>query len=270
MGGFIKKLEYTMEHENAHRCFSVLIILNAIVLGIETIPSVQPKYGAMLFGIDQCINYIFVIEVLLRILGSGKNFFKNGWNVFDFIVIGGSMISFNPAFSAFRTLRILRLTEIMSLSKHMRIIVKALVSTVPGVLHMLGVMGIIFYIFSLVAHDIFAASNPDIFGSFSQSMLTLLLILLGDGVGDTIHATMASYQYSFLFFIFYTAVMSFTFLNLLFGIVIDAVQSATEEENNAGRDDASTNLESYHKETIETLQKLQKQVDELADTVKSL
>ena len=186
-----------------------------------------------------CIRpeYTFVVEIALRLIGNGFKFFKSGWNIFDFIVIGGTMFAFDPTFSAFRTLRILRLTEIMSLSKSMRIIVNAMAAIIPGMFHMFIIIGLIFYIFALVGHDMFALSNPDLFGSLGKSMLTLLLILLGDGISDTMQATMQTYEFSYLFFIVYIAMMSFTLLNLLFGIIVDAVQSAAEKEVDISDDD---------------------------------
>lgn len=252
------RLAYLMEHEDVHRFFSILIIVNAIILGLETIPAIAKEYGHLLNLIDRFINYAFILEVVLRLIGNGFKFFKNGWNIFDFIVIGSTVFTFDPTFSAFRTLKILRLTEIMSLSKSMRVIVNAMVAIVPGMLHMAAVIALMFYIFSLVGHDIFSISNPELFGTLGQSMMTLLLILLGDGIGDAIHATMQTYEFSYLFFILYAAVMSFTLLNLLFGIIVDAVQSAAEKEVDINNDEAN-----IPDDILQSIQKIDQRLEKI-------
>ena len=261
MKNILQRLEDFMEHNTSHIVFAVLIAINAIILGLETIPCIYQKYGELLLDIDEIINYIFIVEVSLRMIGCGLKFFKNGWNVFDFIIVGGSLLASNSTFSVFRIFRILRLAEVISISKHMRVIVNALIAVLPGAMHMACVIGVVFYIFSLIGHDIFSQSNPDIFGTLPQSMMTLLLILLGDGIGDSIHATMSAHAYSYIFFIAYAAIMSFTLLNLLFGIVIDAVQSAAQNENNDDKpsDDVSNTL----KQVLSKLDDLQLQVNRL-------
>jgi len=258
MKDFIQKLEHVMEHDRAHSFFAFLIILNAVFLGLETIPEIKSQYGNTLIVLDKTINYIFVIEITLRMIGMGKRFFKSGWNIFDVLVIGGSLIAVNSSISALRAFRIMRLTEILSLSKNMRIIVNAFVKAIPGAMHMALIIGMIFYIFSLIAHDLFSQSNPDMFGTLDQAMMKLLLILLGDGIGDAISATTEVYEHAYLFFLAYVSVMSFTLLNLLFGIIIDAIQSATENEENS-----DNNNEIDNAKIMEEISKLQAKVDEL-------
>lgn len=259
------KLGYLMEHDDAHKFFSILIIINAIILGLETVPGISTGYGHILDIIDKFINCTFIAEIALRLIGNGPKFFKNGWNVFDFIVIGGTVFTFDPTFSAFRTLRILRLTEIMSLSKSMRVIVNAMIAIVPGMLHMAAVIALIFYIFALVGHDIFSVSNPDLFGTLGASMMTLLLILLGDGIGDAIHATMQTYEFSYIFFILYAAVMSFTLLNLLFGIIVDAVQSAAENEVST-----NTNTTDKNDKILAAISKIDKHIKNIESKIQPL
>lgn len=166
------KLGYLMEHDDAHKFFSILIIINAIILGLET---------------------------------------------------------------------------------------------VPGMLHMAAVIALIFYIFALVGHDIFSVSNPDLFGTLGASMMTLLLILLGDGIGDAIHATMQTYEFSYIFFILYAAVMSFTLLNLLFGIIVDAVQSAAENEVST-----NTNTTDKNDKILAAISKIDKHIKNIESKIQPL
>lgn len=139
------------------RFISVVIAINAVTLGLETWPEAMAGYGDMLYGIDRAALAIFVVEILLKLFGHGGRFFKSGWNVFDFIIVGIALMPASGAFSVLRALRILRALRLLSVVPQMRAVVEALLAAVPGMGAIIAVLGLVFYIAAVMATKLFAA-----------------------------------------------------------------------------------------------------------------
>jgi voltage-gated sodium channel len=235
----LRRLEYIMEHETAHKVSATLIIINAIVLGLKTSAGLMSSYSDALNFIDKSMCAVFTVEVLLRIFGSNTKFFKNGWNVFDFSIMATSLISFSSGITAVRVLRVFRIAEVLSISKYMRLIVSSLAAALPGIMHVAVMLMLLFYVSAIAAFDLFSKSNPDLFGSLGGSVYTLFIMMLGDGVGDTISAVAKSHPCAYIFFVIFLSVMTFTMLNLFFGLIVDAIQRAAENDRSDNLDDES-------------------------------
>jgi voltage-gated sodium channel len=132
---------------------------------------------------------------------------------------------------------LLRISEVLAISKYFRLIADSVLHALPGILHVGILMLFMFYLSSIAAYDLFGKSNPDLFGSFSKSIYTLFLMMIGDGVGDVLTKVMDCHPYSYIFFVIFLAVMTFTVLNLFFGLIVNAIQSVTD--NPEGSDDDS-------------------------------
>ena len=70
-----------------------IIILNAILIGATTY-QLEPIFLNAIHLLDYAITVFFVIEILIRFIGEKekKKFFKDGWNVFDTIIVAISLI----------------------------------------------------------------------------------------------------------------------------------------------------------------------------------
>lgn len=224
------KLEKILDSDRAHECVAILIILNAFVLGAETYPSMQP-YVSFFHAIDSILLGVFVIELSLRIFAGGFRFFKCGWNLFDMVTILVSVISAFPALSAFRVIRIIRVMRLISIFPQMRMVISALYMAIPGILSVACLLFMMFYVFSVIAYNLFNDINPELFSSLGGSMYTLFQLMLCDEWSAITRPILEKMPYSWLFFIPFIVIMTFSMLNLFFGLIVNAMQRAADKEN---------------------------------------
>ena len=154
-----------------------LIIINAITMGLETSKSIMLEYGTLLHAFDKFVIAIFTIEVALRIYAHRTSFFKNGWSLFDFFIVGVSLVPSSAGFEILRILRVLRLLRLVTVVPQMRKIVLALVSVIPGMASIAGLMTLLFYISAIMATSLYSETFPQWFGTLSESFYTLFQIM---------------------------------------------------------------------------------------------
>ena len=209
-----------------------LIIINAIVLGLETSPTVMSRMGWVLVSIDQAILVVFVIEILLRLVANFTGFWRDPWRIFDFVIVAIALIPAAGAFSVLRALRILRVLRLISTVKAMRRVVTGLLSALPGMGSIIFLLMLIFYVFSVISTKLFGEAFPEWFGSLGRSAFTLFQIMtLESWAMGVVRPVMEEFPYSWLLFIPFIVVTAFTVLNLFIGVIVDAMQS--EHEANA-------------------------------------
>ena len=206
---------------------AAMILLNAVTLGLETDDHISAEYGAALHVVDLVILGIFVIEILLKLFAYRLSFFRAGWNVFDFGIVAIALIPAAGAFSILRAMRIFRMLRLLSIVPSMRRVITALLNAVPGMLSILGIMMIIFYIAAVMATKVFGAhSDPlmqEMFGSMGNSMFTLFQVMTLEDWPDVAGPTMALFPWAWVFFVTFIVVTSFAVLNLFVGIIVDAM-----------------------------------------------
>jgi voltage-gated sodium channel len=208
-----------------------LIILNAITLGLETVPSISAEWGPLLRALDGAIIAIFAIEVAIRIIAFGPRFFQSGWNWFDFLIVGMSLIPGEGSLSVLRSLRILRVLRLISIVPQMRTVVTALLQVLPGMGTVALLLLLIFYVGAVMATKLFGASFPEWFGTIGASMYSLFQIMtLESWSMGIVRPVMEQYPTAWLFFVPFILVTTFAVLNLFVAIVVDAMQSAHKEE----------------------------------------
>lgn len=210
---------------------ALLIIINTVVLGIETYPSVMSKYGQILTYIDRIILYIFVIEIILRFVASPRNFFKNPWSVFDFTVVLISLIPFHDSVSALRAARALRSLRLISIFPKLRKVIEGLVMAIPGICAIAGVMAVIICVFGLIASKLYGADFPDWFGNLHLSIFSLFQIMTLEGWPDIVRTIMQEKPFAWIFFVTYILIATFSVLNLFIAVVVDAMQRNHAEDD---------------------------------------
>jgi voltage-gated sodium channel len=215
----------------------VVIIINAVTLGLETIDFESASVEVILSTIDHIALAIFVVEIGLKLIAQGRRFFSSGWNLFDVAIVG---ISFAPAaggLSVLRVLRILRISRLFSVVPSLRLIVEALVGAIPGMTSIMLVLALIFYISSVLATKIFGEQFPQQFGSLDVSALTLFQLMTLDGwSGEIVRPVMERYPWSWLFFIPFIVITSFAVLNLFIGVLMSNIE-AQQEQREVERDE---------------------------------
>jgi voltage-gated sodium channel len=213
-----------------------LIVINAIVIGLETSPDAMAAAGPLLKAIDLFALSVFVVEIAAKLVVYRLSFFRDPWNLFDFAIVGAALLPSGGGFSVLRALRILRALRLVSAIPKMRTVVQALLSAVPAMGSVIGLLGLMFYIAAVMATKLFGEGFDEWFGSIGRSLYSLFQIMtLESWSMGIVRPVMEVYPYAWLFFLPFILVTSFTVLNLFIGIIVDAMQSQHEAEREAER-----------------------------------
>lgn len=208
-----------------------LILLNAVILGMETSASLMAAYGPTLKAIDSVILGIFVVEIALRIYVHGGRFFKDAWSIFDFAVVAIALVPASGPFAVLRALRVLRVLRMLTIVPSMRRVVGGLLAAIPGLGSIAMVLALIFYVFAVIATKLFGGDFPDWFGTIGRSLYTLFQIMtLESWSMGIVRPVMEVFPFAWTFFIPFILIATFTMLNLFIGIIVSAMQSFTESE----------------------------------------
>ena len=223
----IKWLEGTF----ATRFILGVIVFNAVILGLETSPNVMGTMGGLLKALDTICLSIFVLEIILKLIAYRHRFFTNGWNLFDFVIVGIALLPSGGALSVLRALRILRVLRVISISPSLRTVVEGLVSALPGMGSVVVLMSIIFYVGAVIATKLFAGSHPEFFSSLGASAYSLFQIMtLESWSMGIVRPVMEIHPYAWAFFIPFILVTTFSVVNLLVGLIVNSMQEASERE----------------------------------------
>ena len=220
-----------IEHPRTQRSILILILINAVLLGLETSPEVMSRFGSLIRLLDRAILAIFVIEILLRIAAHRLAFFRDPWSLFDFLVVGIALLPATGQLSVLRTLRVLRVLRVLTVVPSMRRVVAALLGAIPGLASIAMVLGIIYYVFAVIATNLFATSFPEWFGNLGRSLYTLFQIMTLESWSMGIaRPVMDQHPHAWMFFITFILIATFTMLNLFIAIIVNAMQNFSEGE----------------------------------------
>jgi voltage-gated sodium channel len=255
-------LRKIVEHPRTDRAIMGLIVLNAITLGIETSQTAMARYGTILDTIDNIVLGIFVVELAARMIVQRGTFFKDGWNIFDFVVVGIALAPATQAFSVLRALRILRLLRLITAVPTLRRVVGGLIASLPGMASIFLLILLIYYVSAVMAVNLYGASFPALFGSLGASLFTLFTIMTLEGwVDGVVKPIMEKYPYAWLFFIPFIIGTTFTVLNLFIGVIVGAMQ---EEHEKASREELAAERELLEEETAPLVRELKQLREEVA------
>ncbi|HEX5930763.1 MAG TPA: ion transporter [Methyloceanibacter sp.] len=248
-------LRNVVQDRRTERFIMALIVLNAVTLGLETSASVMAKYGPVLVVIDRIIIGIFVAEILARLAVQRASFFRDGWNIFDVIVVGIALAPATAAFSVLRALRVLRLLRLITAVPALQRVVGGLIGALPGMGSIVLLIGLVFYVSAVMAVNLYGKQFPELFGTLPTSLYTLFTIMTLEGwTNDVVNPIMERHPYAWLFFIPFIVITTFWVLNLFIGIIVNAMQ----EEH------AKAEAEMMHDETAPIIRELQELKTEIA------
>ncbi|XVS61358.1 ion transporter [Actinosynnema sp. CA-299493] len=223
--GLRDRVRDVVDGRRLQRMVIAVIVVNAVTLGCETSTALVASYGTVFDVVDRTTLAIFVLELAARLYAHGPRFFRDPWNVFDFVVVGVSLLPAAGPLSVVRALRILRALRLVAMVPSMRRVVTALVKSVPGLLSLSGLLVLMLYVGSVVAINLFRASGDPRFGDLGATILTLFQLTTGDGWSDVMRDLMATQPLAWIFFVIYLLVGTFTMLNLFIAVVCSAMES---------------------------------------------
>jgi voltage-gated sodium channel len=212
------------------RFLIAVILINAVTLGLETSAEVMARVGPVLIAIDRICLAIFVTELVLRLYALGLSFFRSGWNIFDFVIVGISLVPAGEGTSVLRALRILRVLRVVSVVPSLRRVVDGLGRALPGMGSVFLLIMIIYYIAAVMATKLFGASFPDWFGSLGASAYSLFQVMtLESWSMGIVRPVMEVYPYAWAFFVPFILMTTFAVMNLIVGLIVNSMQEAAEE-----------------------------------------
>lgn len=222
-------LKTLIESRRFEAFITALVILNAITLGLETSGLMMARFGTVLVALDRLVLGVFVVELLARFAVYRSAFFRDPWRVFDFLVVAIALMPATGALSVLRALRILRVLRLVSVVPSLRRVVGGLVSALPGMGSIVLLLGLVFYVFAVMATKLFAHSFPEKFGTLGESAYTLFEIMTMDSWSTgTVRPMLDVYPWAWLFFLPFIIATSFAVLNLFIGIIVSAMQEQHE------------------------------------------
>lgn len=227
-----QRLKTFIENSTIQRILLALILINAAILGLETSPEMMVTAGPFLMALDTAILVVFVIELTIRLLVHRLAFFKDGWNVFDFIVVGIALVPASGPFAVLRALRVLRVLRVLTFVPSMRKIVGALIKSLNGMLSIAMVLGLVYYVAAVMVTKLFGEAFPEWFGSLGASLYTLFQVMTLESWSMGIaRPVMEAFPYAWAFFIPFILIATFTMLNLFIAVIVNAVQTMNDDDN---------------------------------------
>jgi voltage-gated sodium channel len=258
----------------------ILILFSAILIGIETYSGIASKHRFLLEYLDKLIISCFVLEIFLKIVSNGKrpwNFFSNPWNVFDFIVVAVCLIPAGDThfFAAFRILRVLRILRMITFLPKLRLIIGALVKSIPSMGYIILLIAILFYVYAIVGVFVFGASDPMHFGDLHHTLVTLFKVLTLEGWTDImnthIYGPVSNGNmriisiWPFLYFASFILIGAMIIMNLFIGVIMNSMQ---ESQNELSQELQEIKFQDIKSE--ELYKNIMTKIDELRNEIQSL
>ena len=210
-----------------------VIIVNGIILGLETSDAIDRRYGGWLRMGNEAALWVFIVEAGLKLLAlwpRSWRYFRDGWNLFDFLVIVFALVPATGQFAMIaRLARLLRVVRLISAIRDLRLIVAALVRAIPSVGHVIMLMSIVVYIYAIMGYHLFHDLDPARWGNLGLSVLTLFNIITLDGWTQVMNTAMRHYPWAWLYFVSFVVVGTFVVINMFIAIIINSLDDAKRE-----------------------------------------
>ena len=254
-----------------------VIVVNAVALGLQTYDGIDADAGSALRVVNEVCVGIFVIELAIRITAYGsrpQNFFRDGWNIFDFVVITAAFVpGVRESTTLLRLARLLRVVRVVTVLPEFRIIVRGMARSLPplGSLALLGVL--LMYVYGMVGWILFHEGDPENWGNLGDAMLTLFVIMTLENWPQYLDAAQAIHPWSWTFFVSYVLLASFLLFNVLIAVVLTSMEAARAEDARLARklrselQEAEEMIRDEREELVEAMRSLRDAVDELEDRI---
>jgi len=265
MRSFCSKL---VAHVRFDQVIIALIIINGIILGLETVPWIVKDYSPLLNWGNNIILSVFIFEAAVKIIAVApqfKKYFGNGWNLFDFSIVVLSLIPASGEFAMLaRLARLLRVLRLISVIPELRIIVATLVKSIPSMGNIMLLMSIIFYIYAVAGYHLFHQHDPTHWSSLGNSLLTLFRIVTLEDWTDVMYTAMELHPLMWIYFVSFVVVGTFVVINLFIAVVINNLDEAKADRLRELDDPTS------HGELLNELRQTQASLAKLENKLKRL
>lgn len=202
-----------------------VILLNGLILGLETSDGLMERLGSWLLLLDKLCLAVFIVEIAIKFLVYRLHFWRNGWNWFDFFVVAIALAPGAGPWAVLRSLRILRVLRLLTVMPQLRKVVAAFVHAIPGLSGVIVVMAVFFYTMAVLATNLFGDTFPQWFGTLGASLFSLFQVMtLESWSMGIVRPVMETYSWAWAFFVPFIVIATFTILNLFIGIIVSTMQ----------------------------------------------
>ena len=230
---------------------TAIIIFYAIVLGIRTYQNVVIPYEQWLAFLDHLVTIYFVVEIVIKLFSEEKmvRFFKNGWNLFDFIIVVVSLIPMEHSEFALvaRVLRVFRVLRLITTRPQLKELINVLVRVIPSIIDIVILLFIIFYIYAIMGSFLFVEAKSGLWRDFGMAMLTLFRVLTFEDWTDVMYEAMEIYSWSWLYFVSFVIIAAFVFFNLFVAVIIGEMENLRQQKMQDSMDKEEELLEQINK-----------------------
>jgi len=235
------------ERLRAHKAFELtvitIIVVSALLIGAKTYEETN-RFQQWLLVMDVAVTVFFLVEILIRMAAEKRlrDFFRKGWNIFDFLIVTASLIPLDDSEMVLlaRLLRIFRVLRLVSMIPELRMLMAALVKSIPRMGYVALLMFIIFYIYAAIGSFLFAEVDEFLWANISTAMLTLFRVATFEDWTDVMYATQELYAWSWIYYLTFIFLTAFIFLNMMIGIVLDVMQKeSVQMEIESGEGEAA-------------------------------
>lgn len=260
------KIQAVVQSKNFTNFITLLIILNGITMGLETSKEFMVNFASFTSLFNTFVISVFTVEIVMRIYVHRLSFFKDPWSIFDFTIVAISLVPLSAGFEILRVLRVLRLFRLVTVVPQMRKIVSALISVIPGMLSIAALMSLFFYIFAIMATQLYSEKFPQWFGTLGESFYTLFQIMtLESWSMGIVRPIMEVYPLAWIFFVPFIFIVTFVMINLIVAIVVDAMSIINKKEEEHIVEEVQVANNSTNSELV----KLREEITELKSLIRA-
>ncbi|MDA8997079.1 ion transporter [Hellea sp.] len=208
------------------------ILINTLILALETNQSIAKNYTGHFLISHIIFSIIFLLEILTKLIAWRGKFFKDGWNIFDLIIVCVTTLPGSQEITALRSLRILRLLKLTSALPSLRKVIETIFKAIPGVFSILIVFLIIYLISAIMATLMFQKASPEYFGSIMDSSFTLFQVMtLESWASGVARPIIEVVPYAKIFFVIFIIITNFILINFFVAIFIEATNSSSHSQD---------------------------------------
>lgn len=230
----MQKIEQVRDARWFSNLTTFIILAYASVLGFKTIDTVETNYSIFLQFADYFVTIYFVFEIAIKMVAEKKfmNFFKSGWNVFDFVIVVITLLPLEQSgFAAIaRMLRVFRVLRLFTARPELKKIIDMLIKAIPSIIDIVILMFIIFYIYAIIGNFYFHELPSGLWNDFLVSMLTLFRVLTFEDWTDVMYEAMEVYPWAWIYFVSFVIIAAFVFFNLFVAVIIGEMQKLQEAD----------------------------------------
>ena len=225
------RLRRLFDSAGFQRFIVILIIINSLLIGLETNPDYLRSVGEVIDQIDLIILVFFVLEIILKAYAYRWSFFKDPWNLFDSFVVIVSILPAAGSFSVFRALRILRTLRLLKNIPKLKLIIESLLHAIPSIGWIFMLLLIVFFVFAVIGTNLFGTQFPEYFGSLGKTFFTLFQIMTLESWSSAIaRPILETSPFSAVYFVSFILLATYTTLNIFIAIVVNTMNELHHQD----------------------------------------